>query len=283
MKRSLLSCIILICFQVSAFATIDTTPYFEPLFVDGNAWTYQTQNGETYLMEVLPGTVSFNGCPDAKKVRILRWDASANPWGEYHIRYYKQDAAGFYEIGGQKYSGQGDPDDSMLYELTYTPYKHIAATEMESGVPLTTTGAYLVNGYPFPYEYSTTILAFEEISVPYGTVQTMKFQAELTTDMSSATELFWAGSDIGIVVQEDIDDGLRMELTQFYNSTTYADAGADISVFGENTVMDGTASFSGQWCHCQLRVDHLQPDRPGIRIHRLRRIAIADESSAGRV
>ncbi|MCP3874097.1 MAG: hypothetical protein GY699_13175 [Desulfobacteraceae bacterium] len=217
MRRLLFGFLIFLALQINAFA-IETQPYFEPLFVDGNHWTYQTNTGHEVQIEVLPGIVDFNGCPNAKRVKISTFDGSGQPVPEYFIRFYKQDSAGFYELGTEKYEDSGSGFE-LDYTLVYNPAKKIAALEMDFNVPLQTTGEYIVKGYTIDYVYTSELIGIEEVTIPYGTLDALKFTATQanTPPGNSSTSTYYSGAGISILIEIE-DNGDSMELVSFENN-----------------------------------------------------------------
>ncbi|MCD4722839.1 MAG: hypothetical protein K8S13_23725 [Desulfobacula sp.] len=150
------------------------------MFTDGNKWTYVTDEGEQVFIEVMPGFESFNGYSDAKKVKILSVDEFGVPEDYHYFRYYKKDDSGFYELGSKKYVDYGS-GFTLDYTLEYTTHKKIVSLEMNINDSLVTNGSYTVGGYTISYEYTTVILGNEEVTIPYGTFNALKFSATLVS------------------------------------------------------------------------------------------------------
>jgi hypothetical protein len=165
----------------------------------GNTWTYQKNGVPGYSETVQPATTNINGV-----------DTKGFQDSDGIVDFFTNDSNGIRQ--------HRSADPSVSTTITYSPPIQSADAEASVGQTVNSSGTATVDvagvgTFVLSYTSSSTVEAFETITVPAGTFDTVRLQTSLIISGTilgqdfndTETQTLWLGNNIGVIKSVNVD------------------------------------------------------------------------------
>jgi hypothetical protein len=178
-------------------------PDYFPLDVPGTVWRFSKNGGSEYKTKLLPQATEIGGVP-ASPIMNLKTNIKT---------YYTSDLYNGIRMHGQYYpdvyvSGMG----LVNYALTYDPPVRIAGSAQDVGSTLATSGKVTYEIIPtgisitLKYGASYTLTAAEQVTVPAGSYDALRYEGTFALGKNVSTETFYLVQDVGMVKKVSVNE-----------------------------------------------------------------------------